>query len=122
MLRVLGHVDRLAIILHLEDALGVGDANVLDWVGRALGAEPDHVVVRIHQQLIHQLVEPWIDCDGLGLEITLCIVKPDLVGCGLNAPDVGVGKVQDMLPVRVLTILVGKVHGYCGIPPSSGPL
>ena len=120
MVRVEGHIDRLAVILHLQDAVSVGDPDVLDGMGRSLGAETNDLVMRIDHQLIHELDEAGIHRNGLGGECARRIAEPDSLRGGFDASNVGVGEGQNMLPVRVFAVLGCEVHGTdSGFPDSA---
>jgi hypothetical protein len=109
---MLGHIDRLTVILDGE-AVGIAeDIDLLDWVLRVLAAEADGMIVSVDQELVDQLVESRVDGDGLGLEGTGYIVKEDLLIRSLDATHVGVGKGEDMLTVRLA--LVGRKVRHLG--------
>ena len=104
VLGVLGDVNWLTVVLDLEDAIGVGNANLLDGIGGVLAAKTHDVIVCVDQKLVNQLVEAWVDGDRSMLESSLGAQERGLV-CTLNRPDVCVGKTEDVLAVRLLTIL-----------------
>ena len=104
VLRMLGYVNGLAVVLNLQDAIRIRDTDVLDGVGRGLGAETDDVIVCVDKELVDQLVEAWVDGNGCVLEASLGSQEHILVR-SLNRSDVGVGKTENVLTVRLLAVL-----------------
>ena len=76
VLRVLRDIDRLAVILNRE-AMGLAQhIDLLDlvnhspgWDRRHLLPQTDRMIVSVDQELIDQLVEAGIDCDGIRLKL-----------------------------------------------------
>ena len=109
VLGVLRDINGLSVILNGKGCGRAGDLNGLDGVLGVLLAQSDGVVVSIHQQLIHQLVEAWVHGNGGGLEV-VSIANKHILRASHNAAHVGVGKVEDVLAVRLA--LVGREsHG-----------
>ena len=111
VLRVLRDVDGLTVILNRE-AIGVAEnVDLLHRVSRILLAQSDRMVMGIHEKFVDELVESRIDCDGLGLEAGIRRVEKHLLLRSLNAADVGVGKGEDVLAVR-LALVGGRKVGH----------
>ena len=92
--------------------------NVLDGILGVLLAQTDGVVMGVHQQLIHELVEAGIEGHlhrlkaaasprGVGNAIT----DKHLLLTGHDAANVRVGKVQDVLAVRLALVVSRESHG-----------
>ena len=108
MFGVFRNVDRFAVILDRE-AVGVADdIDLLDGIFRVLAAQTDGVVMGIHEEFIDELVESGVDCNGLGLELVFSM-EEHIFSCCLDAADVGVGKGEDVLAVR-LTLVGIEIH------------
>ena len=105
MLGVLGDIDGLSVILDGEGCGCAGHLNCLDWIRGGLGAQTDRVIVGIHQQFVHELVEARIEGHLCILEV-IAVTNKDLLGSSDDAADIGIGKVEDVLAVR-LALVVG---------------
>ena len=111
VLRVFCDVDGLTIILNRE-AVGVAEnVDLLDRICRVLLAQADRMVMGIHEKFIDELVESRIDGDGLGLELVRGVEKHLLLR-GLDAADIGVGKGEDVLAVRLALVGCRKVGHF----------
>ena len=109
VLGVLRDINRLSVVLNGKGCGRAGDLNRLDGILGVLLTQADGVVVGVHQQLVHQLVETRVNGNCGCLEV-LSIANEHLLGASHNAAHVGVGKVKDVLAVRLA--LVGReCHG-----------
>ena len=106
MVWVLGDINRFAVILYFEDSIHIRHVNVLHGIGRLLLTQTNHLVMRIHQKFVHQLVEPRVHRNLAGLEGAIGSRKPHLLLCRFNRPNVGVWQGEDVLTVSLLAILV----------------
>ena len=108
MFRVFRDIDRFAVVHDVESLCVAVDCDVLDGVLAVLLTQADHLVVSVHQQFIDQLVESRIDGNRCGLEV-VSIANKHLFSCCFDAADVGVGKAEDVLAVR-LALVVIEIH------------
>jgi len=97
VLRMLGHGNRVAVILDREGRGRACNLNRLDCLG------PDCMVVGIDQELINQLVEPGIDWNGVCNEPVI-LAKKHLLLCGLDTTNVCVREGKNVLTVGLLAV------------------
>ena len=116
---VLGDINGLSVVRDAESLRVALDGNGLDGVLRVLLTQADDLVVGVHQELVHQLVEARVDGNSGCLEV-VSIAHKHLFGASHNATHVGVGKVEDVLAVRLALVVGRESHGeICG--PSHRP-
>ena len=109
VLRVQHDVDAVAIVA--DDDLAVIDADVDLLDGRAPALLHAHgVVVRVYKKLVEELEEAGVEAQlGLLKGRASRIDNPSRRLLALHATNIGVGELQDVLPVRVLLVLVGHL-------------
>ena len=107
----------VAVILHVDNNLSVGHTtynyiNVLDWL--TLGQRTNKRIPSIHDDLVENLVEPWIESYLTVNHLRRGRIKDpaNLLMC-LRATYVSVRKLKNVLAVSVLLILVS--HGLYAI-------
>jgi len=71
--------------------------------------QTNHMVVCVHEELVHELVESGIDV-GLGRNKCVALVQKYILLCGLHRTNVGIGKAEDVLTVCLLLVGFGEIH------------
>ena len=119
VLRVLCHINRLTVVLDTECLGRTRDLNGLNQVCRLATAKTHNLIVSVHQELVNQFVETRIHGDGCCLEalasprgVVRSRPEEHLLGGGRHTTNVRVGKVQDVLAVRLALIGCRKVGHF----------
>ena len=100
---MLNDINRFAIVFNVEVGRVCGNGNLLDRVCRVSCAESHNLVMCVDQEFVNQFVEAWIEGDGL-LSECVSISQEDCVFGVCDASDVGIGKGENVLAVRLLLV------------------
>ena len=110
VIRMLININRLSVVANDKHlVVHHRNINLLDRILRFALAETNDVVVCVYQKLVNQLVEAGIELgEHLGNEL-LAVHDIHFLLSILDTPDICIGKSKNVLTVRMLAILLGKI-------------